>query len=57
VREEMVLAGAPEFEIEAHWHEKSAEVEGRELFVEGVATVLASGRPLLEPRRDTPSAS
>ena len=57
VREEMVLAGAPEFEIEAHWHEKSAEVEGRELFVEGVATVLASGRPLLEPRRDRPSAS
>ncbi len=50
VAEEMVVAGATDFEVEAHWHEKSAEVEGRALFVEGVATVLASGRPVLARR-------
>ena len=44
----MVVAGAPIFEVEEHWHEKSAVVEGRELFVEGVATVIASGRPRLD---------
>jgi N-methylhydantoinase A/oxoprolinase/acetone carboxylase beta subunit len=44
----MVDAGAPEFEIETHWHEKSATVEGRELFVEGTATVIGSGRPKLD---------
>ena len=38
---------APEFELETHWHEKSATVEGREMFVEGIATVIASGRPKL----------
>lgn len=47
VAAEMVVAGAPIFEVEEHWHEKSAVVEGRELFVEGVATVIASGRPQL----------
>jgi len=45
---EMVAAGAPVFETETHWQEKSAEVEGRELFVEGTATVVASGRPKLD---------
>lgn len=48
VAAEMVVAGAPEFEVERHWEEKSAEVEGREMFVEGVATVVASGRPRLD---------
>jgi N-methylhydantoinase A/oxoprolinase/acetone carboxylase beta subunit len=48
VAREMVLAGAPEFEVETHWHAKSAEVDGRELFVEGTATVIASGRPKLD---------
>ena len=48
VAAEMVVAGAPIFEVEEHWHEKSAVVEGRELFVEGVATVIASGRPRLD---------
>lgn len=44
----MVAAGAPEFEVETHWAEKSANVEGRPLFVEGTATVIASGRPRLD---------
>ncbi len=48
VAAEMVAAGAPEFEFEIFWHEKSAEVEGRELFVEGTATIIASGRPKLD---------
>jgi len=48
VSTEMVVAGAPIFELENHWHEKSAEVEGRQLFVEGTATVIASGRPKLD---------
>jgi N-methylhydantoinase A/oxoprolinase/acetone carboxylase beta subunit len=45
---EMVVAGAPDFEVEAHWKERSADVEGRKMFVEGTATVLASGRPSLD---------
>ncbi|MEQ8843080.1 MAG: hydantoinase/oxoprolinase family protein [Acidimicrobiales bacterium] len=45
---EMAIAGAPEFELETHWHTKSAMVEGREMFVEGTATVIASGRPKLD---------
>lgn len=44
---EMVVAGAAEVDVEEHWHAKSAEVEGREMFVEGVATVVATGRPKL----------
>ncbi len=48
VGEAMVEAGAPEFTIETSWHEKSATVEGRELFVEGTATVIGSGRPKLD---------
>jgi N-methylhydantoinase A/oxoprolinase/acetone carboxylase beta subunit len=48
VAAEMVVAGAPEFELEVHWQETSADVEGREMFVEGVATVIASGRPKLD---------
>lgn len=45
---EMVVAGAPDFDVEEHWHEKSADVEGRAMFVEGVATVIGSGRPKLD---------
>jgi N-methylhydantoinase A/oxoprolinase/acetone carboxylase beta subunit len=48
VGEAMVDAGAPDFDVETHWHEKSATVEGRELFVEGTATVIGSGRPKLD---------
>ena len=48
VRAEMVAAGAPDFEVEAHWTEKSADVEGRPMFVEGIATVIGSGRPKLD---------
>ena len=47
VRAEMAVAGAPEYEIETHWHETSADVEGRPLFVEGTATIIGSGRPNL----------
>lgn len=48
VTAEMGAAGAPEFELETHWSEKSAEIEGRPMFVEGVATVIGSGRPKLD---------
>jgi hypothetical protein len=44
----MVAAGAPDFAVESWWVEKSAEIEGREMFVEGTATVRASGRPKLD---------
>lgn len=48
VTTEMDAAGAAEFELETHWSEKSAEIEGRPMFVEGVATVIGSGRPKLD---------
>ena len=48
VAAEMVAAGAPEFELETHWSEKSADVYGRSLFVEGIATVIGTGRPQLD---------
>ena len=41
-------AGAPEFELETLWNEKSVDVSGRKLFVEGVATVIGTGRPQLD---------
>lgn len=44
----MVAAGAPEFDLETHWEEKSVDVDGRVLFVEGVATVIGTGRPQLD---------
>ena len=44
----MVAAGAPEFDLETHWEEKSVDVDGRVLFVEGVATVIGTGRPRLD---------
>lgn len=44
----MVAAGAPEFDLETHWDEKSVDVDGRVLFVEGVATVIGTGRPQLD---------
>ena len=43
----MAGAGAPEFELEILWDEKSVEVSGRKLFVEGVATVIGTGHPQL----------
>ncbi|MDG2025772.1 MAG: hydantoinase/oxoprolinase family protein [Acidimicrobiales bacterium] len=48
VRSEMVDAGAAECELETFWSERSADVEGREMFVEGTATVIGSGRPKLD---------
>ena len=44
----MAAAGAPEFDLETHWDEKSVDVDGRVLFVEGVATVIGTGRPQLD---------
>ena len=43
----MAAAGAPEFELETLWDEKSVDLRGRKLFVEGVATVIGTGRPQL----------
>ncbi|MDW3220085.1 MAG: hydantoinase/oxoprolinase family protein [Acidimicrobiales bacterium] len=48
VRAEMAAAGAPDFEVETHWTEKSADIDGRPMFVEGAATVIGSGRPKLD---------
>ncbi|MEZ5166208.1 MAG: hypothetical protein R2695_06850 [Acidimicrobiales bacterium] len=47
VADEMDAAGAPVFDIEVRWDERTAEVEGRELFVEGTATAIGTGRPRL----------
>ncbi len=44
----MAAAGAPEFDLETHWNEKSVDIDGRVLFVEGVATVIGTGRPQLD---------
>ena len=44
----MADAGAPEFEIDTRWDETIVEIEDRPMFVEGVATVIGSGRPQLE---------
>ena len=44
----MAAAGAPEFELETHWDEKSVDINDRKLFVEGVATVIGTGRPQLD---------
>jgi len=40
-------AGAGEFEVETSWSEKTIDVEGRPMFVEGTAVAVASGRPSL----------
>lgn len=48
VEREMAAAGAADFVIDERWHETSAVVEGREMFVEGVAVVVGQGRPLVE---------
>ena len=42
---EVQAAGAKEFEVEVTWSEKVIEVDGRPLFVEGMATAVAAGRP------------
>ena len=44
----MAAAGAPEFDLETQWDEKSVDLSGRKLFVEGVATVIGTGRPQLD---------
>ena len=45
---EVIEAGASDFEVESFWQPTSVDVDGRPLFVEGVATVIASGRPRLD---------
>ncbi|MEM8707608.1 MAG: hydantoinase/oxoprolinase family protein [Actinomycetota bacterium] len=42
---EVRAAGASEFEIEVTWTEKVIDVDGRPMFVEGLASATASGRP------------
>ena len=42
---EVQAAGAKEFEVEVTWTEKVIEVDGRPLFVEGMAIAVAAGRP------------
>lgn len=49
VAEAMVAAGAPKHELTVHWDEKSVDIGDRKLFVEGVATVVASGPPQADP--------
>ncbi len=49
VAEAMVAAGAPKHELTVHWDEKSVDIGDRKLFVEGVATVVASGSPQAGP--------
>ncbi|HRC46562.1 MAG TPA: hydantoinase/oxoprolinase family protein [Ilumatobacteraceae bacterium] len=44
---DMVAAGAPVFETNEHWHEQTVDLGGLQLFVEGVLTLSASGRPEL----------
>ena len=48
VTDEMVAAGAPEFGFETRWQANTVEVDGRPMFIEGVATVIGSGRPQLD---------
>lgn len=45
--DEMVAAGAREFEIDVVWSERSANISGSILLVEGTLTATASGRPSL----------
>lgn len=42
---DMAKAGAPTFEIRTHWAEQTVHLDGSEMFVEGVLTATASGRP------------
>ena len=42
---EVQAAGAKDFEVEVTWTEKVIEVDGRPLFVEGMAVAVAAGRP------------
>ena len=44
---DMVEAGAREHELVHEWVERRAEIDGRELFVEGVLTIVGTGRPRL----------
>lgn len=48
VEREIVAAGAPEYAIDERWHETSAMVEGRQMFVEGTAVVVGEGRPVVD---------
>ncbi|MEN9505276.1 MAG: hypothetical protein RI958_1202 [Actinomycetota bacterium] len=42
---EMSAAGADEYEVTETWDETTVEISGSPMFVEGVLTVTASGRP------------
>jgi len=45
IAEAMVAAGAPEYELETHWEEKSVDIGDRKLFVEGIAKATGIGPP------------
>jgi N-methylhydantoinase A/oxoprolinase/acetone carboxylase beta subunit len=51
LRHDMVAAGAGAYETSDEWVERTAEVSGLIMFVEGTLTVLGTGRPDLS-RRD-----
>ena len=44
-RDAATTAGAIEIELEEDWQETTATVEGKPVFIEGQASVIASGRP------------
>ncbi len=48
VESAMKRAGATEFDMEIDWDEKSVDVNGRSLFVDGMMRVTATGRPRLD---------
>ena len=45
IAEAMVAAGAPDYELETHWEEKSVDIGDRKLFVEGIAKATGIGPP------------
>ena len=46
-RNAATAAGAENPQLDQHWHEQVAEVEGRKMFIEASAQVTATGRPRL----------
>ncbi len=48
VKSVMKRAGATEFDMEVDWDEKSVDVNGRSLFVDGMMRITATGRPRLD---------
>ena len=44
---DMAAAGAPVFETDEQWQEHTVDLSGLEMFVDGLLTLTASGRPQL----------